>query len=142
MSWGHCISLHEMIISITRPYIIFLVLLLHQNDLFWEDILCDIIALFGITFLYTYYVSSVNAPSLLFRYRFFLYIVLIMVLLVLVRYDATKNQMVTDLSQQRRILKRRYVSDMNTPSFCKPSYVFEIYYVHLWTVQILPGGEG
>ncbi|KAI5394074.1 uncharacterized protein LOC127093170 [Lathyrus oleraceus] len=26
----------------------------------------------------------------------------------IVRYDATKNQMVTDLSQQRRILKRRY----------------------------------
>lgn len=31
-------------------------------------------------------------------------------LLVLVRYDATKSQMVADLSQQRRILKRRYVS--------------------------------
>jgi hypothetical protein len=116
-----------MIISITQPYIIFLVLLLHQKDLFWEDILCDIIAWFGITFLYTYYVSSVNAPSLLFRYRFFLYIVLIMVLLVLVRYDATKNQMVTDLSQQRRILKRRYVSYMNTLSFFISSYVFEIY---------------
>lgn len=33
---------------------------------------------------------------------------LTLVLLVLVRYDATENCTVTDLSQQRRILKRRY----------------------------------
>jgi hypothetical protein len=50
---------------ITQPYIIVLVLHFYQKDLFWEDILPDIIALFGIPFLSTYYVSSVNAPSLL-----------------------------------------------------------------------------
>jgi len=37
-------------------------------------------------------------------------IIIIMISVVLVRYDANENQMVTDLFQQRRILKRRYVS--------------------------------
>ncbi|KAL9323185.1 hypothetical protein ACSQ67_011238 [Phaseolus vulgaris] len=33
---------------------------------------------------------------------------MILIIMVLVRYDANENQMVTDLFQQRRILKRRY----------------------------------
>lgn len=36
-----------------------------------------------------------------------LYFVLILVILLLVRYDASECSVVTDLSQQRRILKRR-----------------------------------
>lgn len=34
--------------------------------------------------------------------------ILILLAFVSVRYDATENRLITDLSQQRRILKRRY----------------------------------
>lgn len=50
--------------------------------------------------------------------------------LFLVRYDATEDQLVADVSQQKRILKRRYAFQLFMPSllttFLTPSQSFAV----------------
>ena len=56
---------------------------------------------------------------------------------ILVRYDATENCLVMDVSQQKKILKRRYEMQCNCyallpPPFCHFYLLFPLKLIHLY----------
>jgi hypothetical protein len=66
----------------------------------------------------------------LFYNHYFLYLVIFylskeyLLMVVLVKYDATKNCLVTVVSQQKRILKRMYYMQHNH----SPTYTFNLFF--------------